>query len=468
MEKSRCCSEMVDFATVTTEMENGTRGALVEGSESLSCRQVRSVYLITYSQANLELVPTRDEFARIVLDSFANSDPCTRSEVSHWVCSQEQHSSGGVHYHMAVKLASLRRWVKVRNYLQEQHGIKVNFSNKHCNYYSAWNYTVKEDSCYLKSANHPDLEDPHTTGASSTRVRLYEGSDHSSKRKKARRGLSIYDVSQIAVGKGIKTRLELVFLANEQKNEGKCELAQFIANRGSKSVDEALSVGWEFEEAGKNLQRTRLSRIEILYSQLAGECIVGCQGQWLLMAKEILERNNIRHLDFAEAVRTLLQKGRGKYRNLYIKGPCNCGKTFLLNPLNILFKTFCNPASTTFAWVGAQEAEVIFLNDCRWSPHIIPWHDFLMLLEEGQEVHLPAPKTHYKQDLSFKGDTPIFCTSKDELSFVRGGVVDDRETDMMRARWRLFSLQFQIPEHEQRNVSSCGHCFSQLIFPQGE
>ena len=153
------------------------------------------------------------------------------------------------------------------------------------------------------------------------------------------------------------------------------------------------------------------------------------------MAKEILERNSIRQVDFAHAVRTLLQKGREKYRNLvYIKGPCNCGKTFLLNPLNIAYKTFCNPTSTTFAWVGAQEAEVIFLNDFRWSPHIIPWHDFLMLLEEGQEVHLPALKTHYKQDLSFKGDTPIFCTSKDELSFVRGGVVDDRETDMMRAR----------------------------------
>ena len=365
--------------------------------------------MITYSQANLELVPTRDEFARIVLDSFANSDPCTHSEISHWVCSQEQHSSGGVHYHMAVKLTSLRRWVKVRNYLQEQHGVKVNFSNEHCNYYSAWNYTVKEDSCYLKSANHPDLEDPHRTGASSTCVRLYEGSDHSSKHKKARRGLSVYDVSQIAVGKSIKTRLELAFLANEQKNEGKCKLAQFIANRGSKAVDEALSVGWEFEEAGKNLQRTRLSRIKVLYSQLAGECIVGCQGQWLLMAKEILERNNIRQLDFAEAVRTLLQKGRGKYCNLYIKEG-----------------------------------------------------------QEGQEVHLPAPKMHCKQDLSFKGDTPIFCTSKGELSFVRGGVVDDRETDMMRARWRLFSLQSQIPEHEQCNVSSCGHCFSQLIFPQGE
>ena len=94
----------------------------------------------------------------------------------------------------------------------------------------------------------------------------------------------------------------------------------------------------------------------------------------------------------------------------------------------MVFRTFTNPATTTFAWVSAAEAEVVFLDDFRWSPQIFPWHDLLLSLE-GQEVHLPARKTHYKQDISFKGDTPIFCTAKDELSYVRGGVLDKRETN---------------------------------------
>ena len=131
-----------------------------------------------------------------------------------------------------------------------------------------------------------------------------------------------------------------------------------------------------------------------------------------------------------------------------------------------MFRTFTNPATTTFAWVDAAEAEVVFLNDCRWSPQIIPWHDLLLLLE-GQEVHLPAPKTHYKQDISFQGDTPIFCTAKDELSYVRVGVLDQRETEMMRVRWVVYSLYSQIPEEEQVSVPACSHCFSELIFPQG-
>ena len=172
--------------------------------------------------------------------------------------------------------------------------------------------------------------------------------------------------------------------------------------------------------------------------------------------------------DFVKAVRILLDKGRGKYRNEYLKGPCNCAKTFLLHPLNTIYKTFSNPASTTFAWVGAEQSEVVFLNDFRWSAQIIPWHDFLMLLE-GQSVQLPAPKTHYRQDILFQGDTPIFCTSKDELSYVRGGVVDDRETQMMKVRWRVFNLFHQIiPEEQQKSVFRCGKCFSQLIFPQDD
>jgi len=64
------------------------------------------------------------------------------------------------------------------------------------------------------------------------------------KRKRARQPrLTIYEVSQVAVQKGIKSRLELLSLANQQKKEGKTDLAEFITNRGYKAVEEALWVG---------------------------------------------------------------------------------------------------------------------------------------------------------------------------------------------------------------------------------
>ena len=141
---------------------------------------------------------------------------------------------------------------------------------------------------------------------------------------------------------------------------------------------------------------------------------------------EILDCSGISQQSFAEAVTNLLELGRGKFRNIRLVGPANSAKTFLLQPLTVIFETFSNPATATFAWVGAEHAEVIFLNDFRWSPQIIPWHDLLLMLE-GQPVHLPAPKSHFCKDIVFNKDTPIFGTSKHELVFV-GGVVDERGT----------------------------------------
>ena len=64
-------------------------------------------------------------------------------------------------------------------------------------------------------------------------------------------------MSQIAVQKGIKTHLELLVLANKWKKEGKTDLAELIANRGSKAVDKPLAVGLEIEEAKKTLERCK-------------------------------------------------------------------------------------------------------------------------------------------------------------------------------------------------------------------
>ena len=197
----------------------------------------------------------------------------------------------------------------------------------------------------------------------------------------------------MAVQKGIKSRLELLSLANQQEKEGKTDLAEFTANRGYKGVEEALQVGWEMEEAPAKLERNQKTRMEILQEFLQEECVSTCNKKWLTIAKDIFQRNSIPEADFTEDVRNLLVKGRGKYHNILLKGPANCGKTFILNPLNSIFHTFSNPATTSFVWVGAQDCEVIFLNDFHWSDKIIPWHDLLLLLE-GQTVHLPAPKSH--------------------------------------------------------------------------
>ena len=117
----------------------------------------------------------------------------------------------------------------------------------------------------------------------------------------------------------------------------------------------------------------------------------------------------------------------------------NTGKTFILFALKCIYQPFCNPATGTFAWVGAEQAEIIMLNDFHWNPSIIPWSDFLQLLE-GDIVHLPAPKNFCSRDVEFTNDTPYFATTDAPLVLIKGGSIDQANSQMMSVRWCFFHV----------------------------
>ena len=448
--------------------------------ESLCEKDVRAVYLLTYSQANLDLFPSREDFVLAVVRSFSNG----RSKILQWCCCREEHQKSGEHYHLALKLDRIQWWLASKEFLQREYGITVNYSSRHHNYYSAWKYVTKSDTSYVQSANHPDLKnhpEPRTSSASRAkcsgkRARTgkqcrdldddaaldTEENESTSTRKGRRRRLSAFEVSEIIVDKKLKSVVELQALACEQKKEGKTDLAEFLINRTPRVVADILNSAWQIENAQEKLARSKKSRIELLQEAKQTECANGCNGQWKICAEEILSNNGVSQSVFREAVNDLLIRGRGKYRNIMITGNANCGKTFLLNPLTSIYNTFCNPATGSFAWVGVQDAECIFLNDFRWSPQVIPWHDLLLMLE-GHVVHLPAPKTHFAKDISLTTDTPIFCTAKHRLMYTKNGLVDERECEMMDVRWKIFHFTHQIPREQQREIPSCVRCFAELL-----
>ncbi len=155
--------------------------------------------------------------------------------------------------------------------------------------------------------------------------------------------------------------MELVCLAVQQKRQRNTALAEFIANKGENAVSDALAIAKEFAEAESKLARSKKTRIDLLKeAKDDGQCCEGCNSKWLLAAEQLLESNGISTKSFCEAVYVALEKGRGKYQNIYIHGPANCGKTFILSPLKSIFNAFCNPATGSFAWMGADEAEIIF------------------------------------------------------------------------------------------------------------
>ena len=219
--------------------------------------------------------------------------------------------------------------------------------------------------------------------------------------------------------------------------------------------------------ARENIAKSKLSRMDMVHTYVEKpNCAGPCNGQWLQMAKEVLELNKISLPEFAGAILTLLKKGRGKHRNVLLIGPYDCAKTFLLKPLQVIFKgeIFENPAKDKYSWIKADKARVIFLNDFRFKKEQIAWNDLLLLLE-GEPVKLPAPKNIYCEDICINTDVPIFATSKSEIRY-KGifGMGDEMEDNMMKARWKIFKFTHSIPEEEQIKLPPCAKCFTELIY----
>ena len=364
---------------------------------------------------------------------------------------------------MALKLSKRSRWLSVRNYLDEHYGIQAYFSAHHNTYYSVYRYTVEGDPEYLLSDDHPDLADkgPLRTEVIAHRKAKAGSGNAGGRQKPRKRGLSIYEVSELIQAHKIKSSVQLMAMAASQNREGKSDLALFICNRETKVVDECLAITKELSSAEK-LVRMEKSRVEILQEVRGLQCTPGCNGQYHTAAIAALERNEIPVTSFVKAIYDALELGRGKYRNIYIHGPANSRKTFILSPLKVIYKIFSNPATGTFTWVGAEEAEVIFLNDFHWKLSIIAWADLLQLLE-GDSMHLPAPKNFCKRDIEMTRDTPVFATADAPLTLVKGTSIDRANTEMRNVRWHFFNFWRQIPQCEQLQLVPCGRCFAELI-----
>ena len=117
-------------------------------------------------------------------------------------------------------------------------------------------------------------------------------SKRSVKRNRAKR-LSCYEVSNIILEKKIHNRTELLALASTQKAEGKSDLAEFVMNKGNRVVEECISTAWEMEKASDVLERSKLTRLQILEKCLQAPCTAECDGRWAVFAQQLLAWNHV-------------------------------------------------------------------------------------------------------------------------------------------------------------------------------
>lgn len=282
--------------------------------------------------------------------------------------------------------------------------------------------------------------------------------------------LSNVEVSEFMLEKNITDDSQLLAIAKERHESGEKDLYRFVVNKPPKAISDLVKTTWRIQSAPDVVLRERTPRIDTIKALLSGECAPECEGEWLKPAKEVIKQNGFNVYVIAAAIRDAIIKGRQKNNNIMLVGPTNCGKLFLLNPLEIIFKSFMNPANGKYAWVGLDECEIAYLNDFRWSQEIIAWNDFLLLLE-GQTVHLPRPKNMFATDLCISRENrlPIFSTGKAPIEYIgKYNCRDERESDMMATRWKVFTFHHQIPVSEAKQIPPCPHCFCKLVMTGSE
>ena len=99
-------------------VENSDYGeSSIQEDLELKIKAARKVYLVTYSQTDLNKFPTQLSFVRAVLCSFVET-PIT---VVHCIGSREEHWESGSHHHMTLKLDRNQRWMSSKLLLEEEH-----------------------------------------------------------------------------------------------------------------------------------------------------------------------------------------------------------------------------------------------------------------------------------------------------------------------------------------------------------
>ena len=164
--------------------------------------------------------------------------------------------------------------------------------------------------------------------------------------------------------------------------------------RSSKPLSDLIENTWRISNAKASIERGKTTRIEILEKYHSESCVDGCDMEWYECTRQVLQLNSKNTFVFADAMRDLLENERDRFCNVLIAGPPNCGKAFLLKPLEIIFWVFTNPANNKYVWVGVDQAKVIVLQEFRWSSELICWKDSLLLIER-ENVKLPSTKTNF-------------------------------------------------------------------------
>jgi len=222
-------------------------------------------------------------------------------------------------------------------------------------------------------------------------------------------------------------------------------------------------------ESAEAKRRENLGRLGLLREAAQQTCTCDTPGQWLQLARETLQRNGILG-SFQKALYESLDRGREKKTNLFLLGPTDAAKSFLLKPLTLLFRCYTQPDGGTHQLETLLGQELVYLNDFTWDEKWLGWA-YLKTFMGGDHVSVARPKNR-GGNVEFTRDSPIIgtCCAPIQL-FVRvhGNhfALHQAETDQMNARVTYIKMDIPVPPDAIVKCKACAKCGAVLYLEGG-
>ena len=123
------------------------------------------------------------------------------------------------------------------------------------------------------------------------------------------------DIAEFLISNNSQKVLEFTTVAQEYKEVGKKDLANFIYFKPGESLQEFVDTTWKIHNTSSAIARAReeTKLIDLICSYLKRECCPGCDKIWYKSAIEVLSRIKIHPIVYATALHELLIPGRGKF-----------------------------------------------------------------------------------------------------------------------------------------------------------
>lgn len=463
-----------------------------------SSRMGRMVYLVTFSHSHCggRKSPSefsREQFGQILIKAFEAAVP--RLKVSYLAVFQEKHAEGSSassqkpHFHASVKSSRQHHWAPVAKYLREKENVFVHFATSGEGYCSAFRYgwwptkhkpmseLDKEFVLINGSEEHPSPVDAakrpafwkgekssFTAGVSESSSEDEEqGGDletkgHKMPKKEPQGAFAIKRdpiwarAFHLIQEHRIKSGDEFLALVKRLQDSRMISLCM------QKSADGIVEKALHLAGAESRIKRSHQSRVDLLRAAGEAKCTCPKDGDWKEMAIDLLRLQKISATQFASAVMCALETGAGKAVNVFIFGPTSSAKSWVLDPLRLIFACHLTPPKrSTFPLQELPSKEVILWQDFRLDEDVLSWGS-LLLLFEGTEVTIRRPRTEFPTDRNYKVSQPVFITSVGKLHHN-----DEEEQKMMDGRFRFFHFSKTLPAQLRRKVEPCASCFANIM-----